>query len=507
MSAGLPENFEALRAPVFRDGYDTTAAVFEPITHYHEAAEAFRMNKGQLLDDLSKTSFEWRSIDLMIAVYNNEPYAVLLVSVSPDQVLDCKEFFDKSDTEELLGAKVYVVPGRPVRHGTLVPGASLSAQDHAGCQGTYGGPILLGGELYALTCHHVVFDQHRYPESRPVPCGELEKAVYSPSFRNYPAYLEHLKEILEAENEAAKTAAADASFENWRIGTVKYDSGGIPTVGWRGWRRTVDWTLVKLKEGLTAKAIFEAPIAAHRGAIQIAPIEFVAPDEDYTRISEVVGKSGISTGFTQGRINGVYSLVRMAETITEEMFVLPERAYFQFSSPGDSGAWVITESAVVGIVLGGSEEYPYRTYIADIRHVLQDIHRVTHLVPTIAVDTDREPPEALRTCVMIHHALFTSASPGMRIVRGPHLVDRGSILSLQHLNDKLKTIFGFTYSQFTAPAVQIGEVADDQFGLIPAAEWPHAIANHGINYVYVHLSKESYLLRGSRTPWPGGFTY
>jgi hypothetical protein len=47
--------------------------------------------------------------------------------------------------------------------------------------GTFGGPVLLGGQLYALTCHHVVFDGTIYSENRLVPEKDFEKNLYVPS--------------------------------------------------------------------------------------------------------------------------------------------------------------------------------------------------------------------------------------------------------------------------------------------------------------------------------------
>jgi hypothetical protein len=188
----LPDKFDDLQARVLRSGYLTTAAVFEPIPSDHEAAEAFRTHKDRLLEELSspETSFPWRSLDLLIAVYHDKPYPVLLVSLSlqyPGKVESCQQFFKRSDWEWLLNAKMYVLAGRPVQRAkerTILPGGSLSAQDFSESQGTYGGPIMLGGELYALTYDHVVFNWRKYSESHPVPSNELEKAIY-PFVRTY----------------------------------------------------------------------------------------------------------------------------------------------------------------------------------------------------------------------------------------------------------------------------------------------------------------------------------
>jgi hypothetical protein len=35
------------------------------------------------------------------------------------------------------------------------------------------------------------------------------------------------------------------------------------------------------------------------------------------------------------------------------------------------------------MVIGGSDVTPFRTYAADMRHVFDDIHRMTKMVPTI----------------------------------------------------------------------------------------------------------------------------
>jgi hypothetical protein len=55
--------------------------------------------------------------------------------------------------------------------------------------GTFGGPVLLGGQLHALTCHHVVFDGTIYSENRPVPEKDFEKNLYVPSQRKYDDYI------------------------------------------------------------------------------------------------------------------------------------------------------------------------------------------------------------------------------------------------------------------------------------------------------------------------------
>jgi hypothetical protein len=230
-----------------------------------------------------------------------------------------------------------------------------------------------------------------------------------------------------------RSAATDSSYENWKIGTVEFDSGGIRTVGWQGSTRTLDWTLVKLNSTVTAKAMFNAPMGSLPGAF--VPIEAVAPDRDFTKITDRVAKTGITSDLTQGRINGVFSPVRMSEQFpdltTEEMCVVPCPGYHDFSRPGDSGAWVVTGTAVVGMVLGGSDLKPYRTYVADMRHVFEDIHRVTKLVPTIPADLSWEPDLALQKGVIIYQGFFTSSSPVVRLLRGPHLLNREQVVSFQ----------------------------------------------------------------------------
>jgi hypothetical protein len=55
----------------------------------------------------------------------------------------------------------------------------------------------------------------------------------------------------------------------------------------------------------------------------------------------------------------------------------------------------------------------------------------TELVPTIPADLDWELDLALQKCVMIYQAMFTSSSPVVRLLRGPHLLEREQVVSFQ----------------------------------------------------------------------------
>jgi hypothetical protein len=72
--------------------------------------------------------------------------------------------------------------------------------------GTFGGPVLLGGQLYALTCHQVVFDGTIYSENRPVPEKDFEKNLYVPSQRKYDDYI-RAREIFDR-GDATKSCLA-----------------------------------------------------------------------------------------------------------------------------------------------------------------------------------------------------------------------------------------------------------------------------------------------------------
>jgi hypothetical protein len=127
-----------------------------------------------------------------MAVYRGHRRAVLLLGISPETghlFSDRESFIKSSGWEERLRAKIYIQLVRPVLHSApnrlISPGQALSVEDRPESHGTYGGPIHLGGELYALTCHHVIYDENVYPELRKIPEGELEKSTYIPSRRKY----------------------------------------------------------------------------------------------------------------------------------------------------------------------------------------------------------------------------------------------------------------------------------------------------------------------------------
>ncbi|KAA8899144.1 hypothetical protein FN846DRAFT_921107 [Sphaerosporella brunnea] len=84
-------------------------------------------------------------------------------------------------------------------------------------------------------------------------------------------------------------------------------------------------------------------------------------------------------------------------------------------------------------MLGGSDEPPYRTYVADLSHVLRDIHRVTKFVPTIPSDLEVEHDPLFEHCVVVSHAVFTSGFPVIRSLRAPHLLDRENVVSFNYM--------------------------------------------------------------------------
>jgi hypothetical protein len=314
---------------------------------------------------------------------------------------------------------------------------------------------LLSGEQYALTCHHVIFDGKTYPEHMPVPEKDFEKKVYVPSRLEYDDYIRARKadveaarkrlEILNADVlagiytgredhratveqqmkrsiEDAERRVTEASFESWNIGKVAFASEGIHTAGWKGQNRTVDWALVKLNEATSAEATVKLKGFGKDNQVVVRGL---CPDGDYTALTCPVRKRGQKTLMTEGRINGVYSDVRVfsksKHIVTEELVVLPHWSNKYFSRSGDSGAWVVDDKAqLIGMVIGGSDVAPFHTYVADMRHVFDDIHRVTKMIPTIpppqSEPEDSEAFDVPEGCVMVYHVVFSPSAPTVRVL-------------------------------------------------------------------------------------------
>jgi hypothetical protein len=175
-----------------------------PIDRNQVSALVFRHHKGTLWKDLTEgeTEFNITALDLLVAVYWDVDYPVLLVSLAPEsshQEETLKLFLKSSHWEELLLVKIYIQIGRPVlfNRREIKPGPSLSAQGYEQSEGTLGGPVMLGDKLYALTCHHVIYNAEIYPENRPVPANAIEKAVYVPSRRKYEERFLKLQDEVE----------------------------------------------------------------------------------------------------------------------------------------------------------------------------------------------------------------------------------------------------------------------------------------------------------------------
>jgi hypothetical protein len=134
-----------------------------------------------------------------------------------------------------------------------------------------------------------------------------------------------------------------------------------------------------------------------------------------------VHKTGQETLLTVGRINGVQSDVKMfrqsPSLLTEELMVASKERGPPFSGPGDSGAWVMCGSDVIGMVLGGTDEEPYRTYIADMRQVFEHIHRVTMVVPRVVNDESSKVAIAGSVdLVILYHCLFSPDTPKVKFL-------------------------------------------------------------------------------------------
>jgi hypothetical protein len=465
----LPDKLsDLLEEERFEQHYLSRATEWAPIDRTHDSALAFRQQKGTLWKDLNE--FNITALDLLVAVYWDVDYPVLLVSLAPEsshQEESLKLFLQSSPWEELLSVKIYIQIGRPVlfNRREIKPGQSLSAQGYEQSQGTLGGPVVLGDKLYALTCHHVIYNPEIYPENQPVPANAIEKAVYVPSHRNYeerflklqdevkqcrkrleifksaavedPHYKKLPKQQLIAIEEEKRSSLemaernlANDILEHSNIGHVAFDCKGIRTVGWKGNRRTIDWTLVELNETTTIKPTIELDLKDD------AWVSRLCAGGDYTALRDKVWKRGQTTLVTQGRLNGVYSPVRMfpkhPEIETAELMVVSETPETPFSRRGDSGAWVVNaKHELIGMVIGGTLKAPFRTYIADMRQVFEDIQDVTKMMPTlVAPGPTEEEIEMFKLCVILTHGLFDDYSPAIHIL-SRRIVYRKHVATLQ----------------------------------------------------------------------------
>jgi hypothetical protein len=455
MDSALPDQLSDLLTSASGPG-----ATWGTIEHDDVAAVSFRAHRVEIREALEK--FEITCVDLMQVTYRGQPHPVLLIGIdhSSTQKSALEAVISSSGWEELLQAKIYVQHVKAILHRPLKRiislGQALSVVDWPESQGTYGGPILLGGEYYALTCHHVVYNSAVYPELKEIPDGEREKSIYVPSRRKWELFLEkaqgeikaaqkrlqiHYKDVADGvyagktpqelekiENECrlsvemAEASLAEEPFEKWRIGRVAYDCGALTTAGWKGNRRTVDWALVRLGKSVLPRATVELPTGRE------VSLGGLYPDQecDYTALRMEVHKTGQKTLLTVGRINGVRSDVKMfrqsPSLLTEELMVASKERgppFSAFSAPGDSGAWVMCGSDVIGMVLGGTDEEPYRTYIADMRQVFEHIHRVTMLVPRVVNDESSKVAiagSAVEHIVILHHCLFSPATPKVKFL-------------------------------------------------------------------------------------------
>jgi hypothetical protein len=477
MDGTFPDTLSDLLINESYQGTFGPAATWHAIEHNHVAAVSFREHQAALLEALSEgtTSFDITCMDLMMAVYRGRQRAVLLVGVSPEtshRFSELESLIKSSGWEERLQAKIYIQIIRPILHSAprrlISPGQALSVEDRPESHGTYGGPIRLGGELYALTCHHVIYDDKVYPELRQIPEGEIEKRTYIPSHRKYEMVLAKRQEDVKAAEkrlaifekelsagvyaqksdpdkarieqglrlsvELAQASLSQEHFEKWRVGTAAYDCGGLTTSSWKGHKRTVDWTLIKLEGSVITRPTVQVPKALGFGAE--LEIKGLFPDEecDYTALGCHVYKNGQRTLLTEGQMNGVYSSVQLfrksPNLLTQELMVIPNQGCDAFSLPGDSGAWVCGSSNVIGMVIGGTNSAPYRTYIADMRQIFKEIHRVTKMVPSIP-EAESSAPGPFMDVVTLSHCLFSAHAPKIKLLSQGRLVVYEDVATLE----------------------------------------------------------------------------
>jgi hypothetical protein len=98
--------------------------------------------------------------------------------------------------------------------------------------------------------------------SNATPSGPSSPGVYAGKSEQDLAIVE---QELRLSVKMSEASLSQGPFEKWRIGTAAYDCGGLTTAAWKGKKRTVDWTLVKMERSVVPRAIVEVPKAI-RGA-------------------------------------------------------------------------------------------------------------------------------------------------------------------------------------------------------------------------------------------------
>jgi hypothetical protein len=84
---------------------------------------------------------------------------------------------------------------------------------------------------------------------------------------------------------------------------------------------------------------------------------------------------------------------------------------------------------VIGMVISGTDSPPYRTYIADMRQIFEEIHRVTTMVPSIP-DGESSAPGLSMDLVTLAHGLFSAHTPKIKLLSKGRVVL--SLCSSQH---------------------------------------------------------------------------
>ncbi|KAK6519067.1 hypothetical protein TWF281_003756 [Arthrobotrys megalospora] len=318
--------------------------------------------------------------------------------------------------------------------GTQSCGAGIGVKGVSWSAGTVGGYFESEtGEIYGLSCHHVLLPT-KGPLREPPNLNNDEASAR----KGYPEYLDtigvyhsafeqrdgaievvqppcgdHIDTILELQalkKEAEKglealTAkynvlniqAPKGKFDNWqatieesckRLAEIeKYDRTFGVVVASSGYKidpmtkHSIDWALFRISENRTVWNMIPGVDAEKRrgswnglSTSQRVCNGIADPVED-----ESVFKIGRKTGPTFGIISGVRDGVNLKENLgkTKEWCVVGRNGT-EFAAAGDSGSLVFNEKfQVVGILTAGCDNQGRLTYITPIKLVLADIEKAT----------------------------------------------------------------------------------------------------------------------------------
>ncbi|KAK6342353.1 hypothetical protein TWF718_007753 [Orbilia javanica] len=347
-------------------------------------------------------------------------------------------YFPEEVFTEILFYKAHVKKGAILGavdySQSTICGASIGVRGVSWSSGTVGGYFQSPtGEVYGITCHHVLLPTKERPGSEnseskspaekghpgyldevgihhsafdpkngeievvQPPCGDHIDTVraFSTEIRKAEEKLEGLKNKYEGlgvpipdrlvgswNHRIADSSRSLAVFKSYNrsFGTLVASSGyKVDPES----RNSLDWAVFKiLDERSVVNTIPEADNEKRRGAwssLSEARTEFQGiadPVED-----ENVVKIGRKTGITFGTVSGVKDGVHLKENRgkTVEWCVVGKNGA-DFSAAGDSGSLVFNEKfQVVGILTAGCDSVGRITYITPIKLVLQDILAMTGL--------------------------------------------------------------------------------------------------------------------------------